>query len=516
MVPPVGAMVQPPNPMQGLNTISSLLGIKQQQLALQTGQAGLQTAQATATTAQIGAQGQQESAQFFKDWDPTQHIDDDGTVDLGSAFSSPDFKNAGPGKPAIIDNLLKIKQGQLQNKQALAQLNNTVLGTFTSQIGALAKDKDVQADQTDPETGINAGRAKADNFLANFSKLSPDAARIAAIYKPQLDNVPQGHLAGAIAQVQMLGQSASEQQTAQFPKQVAVQAGANTNLYNVSPSQGIQPGQQPATTVPYVTPPENVPSPGGGVMHVGPGGAGLPTAGGGPGTTPPPASKLPPLQQPAPNAPAAAWQNYNAQVKAASDLTTQARTAAADPMNGVSATRFRNQSIMDLIPHADTGPGLRLLNTLASRLPGASGDAYQDLEHYTAQNSAALAQKMGVPNTNLGAETAAAAAGNVERNPGALAEITRTNDALNTAFDLYNRGLQKVSNNGSDPSRVNAYQQAFGQNLDIDAVRWADAHRRGDQDEISALTKKLGPKGVAAAQQKLKVLGALAGTGDLP
>src|ERR1700677_758340 len=121
-------------------------------------------------------------------------------------------------------------------------------------------------------------------------------------------------------------------------------------------------------------------------------------------------------------------------------------------MNGVQATRFRNQQILDLIPHASTGTGLKILNTVASRLPGATGDAYQDLEHYTAQNSAALAATMGVPKTNMGAETAAAAAGNVERNPGALKEIIKTNDALNTAFDLFNRGLAKVSNNGSDPS----------------------------------------------------------------
>jgi hypothetical protein len=158
---------------------------------------------------------------------------------------------------------------------------------------------------------------------------------------------------------------------------------------------------------------------------------------------------------------------------------------------------------------------MRLLNVMASRIPGASGDAYQDLEHYTAQNSAALAAKMGVPNTNLGAETAAAAAGNVERNPGALAEITRTNDALNTAFDLFNRGLQKVSNNGSDPSRVNAYQQAFGSNLDVNAIRWADAHRRGDTAEITRL-QKLPGFNVQQAQQKLRTLKSLSDNGDLP
>jgi hypothetical protein len=123
---------------------------------------------------------------------------------------------------------------------------------------------------------------------------------------------------------------------------------------------------------------------------------------------------------------------------------------------------------------------------------------------------------MGLPSTNLGAETSAAAAGSVEKNPKALAEITKTNDALNDAFDLYNRGLQKLTNNGSDLSKVNAYKQAFGQNLDVNAVRWAGAHRRGDQDEIDELDKKLGKDGVAQVKQKLKTLKSLSDTGDLP
>lgn len=515
---PVGNTVVPPNPQQGLSALSSIVGLRQQQQNLQTGQALQQTAQAQAQQQQLQASQAQGVQNFFSSWDPSQHISDDGTTDIESAIQSSQFQNAGNAKPAIMQSLLDIKNKQLTNKQSLTSLNTSLLGQLGTQIGAAAKDSDVVADTTDPNTGVNAGRAKVSQLLTNFAKLSPDAARVAQIYGPMVDHAPPGKLGAAVQALQLQAQSASEQQAQQNPRQLSVGAGATTKVYNVQPSTGIQPGQQPATSVDYVTPPQNVPSPGGGTMHVGPGGAGLPNASAaGGGQAPPPAtSKLPPLQQPAPNAPAGQWQNYNAQMKASSDLITGARNAANDPMNGVQATRFRNQQIMDLIPHAATGPGLKLLNTLASRLPGSTGDAYQDLEHYTAQNSAALAQKMGVPNTNLGAETAAAAAGNAERNPGALAEITKTNDALNTSFDLFNRGLAKVSNNGSDPSRVNAYQQAFGQNLDINAVRWADAHRRGDTEELTRLNNELGPNGIAAAQQKLKTLKALSDTGDLP
>lgn len=512
---PVANQINPPNVGQTLSNLSSIYGIQRQQQQLQTGQYQQQEAAAVAQQEQLKASQQQGVQSFFSNWDPSQHVADDGTTDLDSALQSKEFQGSGNAKPAIMQALLDIKNKQLTNKQALAGLNNTLVTQLGTQAGAAAKDEDVVADKTDPTTGVNAGRAKVRQIFQNFSKLSPDAARVAQLYEPMVEHAPQGKLSAAVQALQQQAQSASEQQAQQNPKQLAVQAGAKTQLYNVSPSQGFQPGQQPVASVDYVTPPENVPSPGGGTMHVGPGGAGLPQASAGPAVAPGPQSRLPALQQPAPNAPRAQWDNYQAQIQAGGQLLTASRNAANDPVNGVQATRFRNQQIMDLIPHASTGPGMRLLNVIASRVPGASGDAYQDLEHYTAQNSAALAQKMGVPNTNLGAETAAAAAGNVERNPGALAEITRTNDALNTAFDLYNRGLAKVSNNGSDPSRVNAYQQAFGSNLDINAVRWADAHRRKDTDEMKRIQSIPGFD-LKTAQQKLRILKSLADNGDMP
>jgi hypothetical protein len=127
-----------------------------------------------------------------------------------------------------------------------------------------------------------------------------------------------------------------------------------------------------------------------------------------------------------------------------------------------------------------------------------------------------MASKMGVPNTNLGAETAAAAAGNTSQNPGAVKEITKVNDALNTAFGMYNQGLAKVSANGADPSKVPAYRQAFGQNFDVNAMRFDDALRRGDKGEIDSLKAKLGPAGLKALGAKRAILHSLAETGDLP
>lgn len=506
---PVGDKIVPPSSQGAISSMSGILGLQQQRQQLQTGQQILQQEQLKT--------GQQQGIQsFFQNWDPSEHVSDDGTTDLDSALQSSQFKAAGNAKPAIMQALLDVKQKQLTAKNSLAGLNSDLTKQFGTAVGALADDPDVKADETDPATGVNAGRAKVDAFIQNFGKLSPDAQRVAGIYGPMAQHIPPGKLSSAIAALQLQAQSASEQQAAQFPKPTAISTPAGTSVYNAQPRTGIQPGQQPALTI--ANPPESIPGPGGTLLNRNPGTGALSPA---PvtGTTaaaPPPANKLQPLQRPGINAPRADQEAYQAQISQATQDVAGARDAANDPMNGVQATRFRNQQILDLIPHATTGPGLRLLNTLASRLPGSSGDAYQDLEHYTAQNSAALAQKMGVPKTNLGAETGAAAAGNVERNPGALKEITKTNDALNTAFDLYNRGLQKVTGNGNDLTRVNAYKQAFGNNLDVNAVRWADAYRRKDAEEITELTQKLGPQGIAAAQQRLRVLKSLSETGDMP
>jgi hypothetical protein len=163
-----------------------------------------------------------------------------------------------------------------------------------------------------------------------------------------------------------------------------------------------------------------------------------------------------------------------------------------------------------------TGPGAAQLNWIASKIPGASGDDFQKLGHYLAQNNAAIASKMGVPNTNLGAETAAAGSGNTAQNKGALLEITKVNDAMNTGLDLYNQGLAKLTNNGADPSKVAAYRNAFGKSYDVNVLRFDDAVRRGDRTEIDSLAKKLGPEGMKAMGAKRKVLHALADTGDLP
>ena len=514
-----GSPVASPKPVgAGLSMLSDLMNVKRSQQALQTGVYQQQTAAAQAQQEQQTASQRQTAARFFQNYDTASHVGPDGTIDLDQALTNPQLKATGDAYPVIAKSLIDMKNSQLDAKQKLATLDAGVRQNFFQNVGGLSSDPDVKQ-------GNNQGAGKVLDAIDQFGQSGgPDAARVAAVYKPVIQSLLAAGKASKLPEVlsnfQLQALDAGKQREQTYGTPTSIDNGAT-----------VQPGvQAPAAAGGGFTPsgaaiakaPESVRGTGDQILNRNrqTGALSLPPVAGAPagsgGASPAPLGKLPAMQRPGINAPAADQANYNARVQQLGQEYQAVSTAANDPMNGVQSTRFRNQQILDLVPHATTGPGMRMLNVVASRLPGSTGDAFQDLEHYLSQNSASMAKTMGVPSTNLGAETAAAAAGNVERNPGALREITRTNDALNTAMDLYNRGFAKVTNNGSDMSRAAAYKQAFGQNLDINAIRWIDAHRRKDQEEIADLTRKLGPNGITAVQQKLRVLQSLGANGDLP
>jgi hypothetical protein len=474
-------------------SISGWLGIQQKQQALQTGAIQQQAAQAESQ------QAQQKNAELQKAQQIALNPVTDADGNLDRAKTADYISRLGPYAQEMASSYLSQANEVVNNKKAIQALTVDQKKEISQTLGSLASDPTVDAGKV--ADAVERLRAAHPND-ASFSRLLTSAT----MHMPSMANPKQ--LQQTLGQyAQSLG-GPSAQTPSTIDKGGQIQPGVtNTNTGAFTPA---------GSAITKTTAPENTIGPGGQIIHIPAGGAGLPSTTAGSTSQQVPPGKLQALKRPGVNAPRADQDAYNSQIAAANQEVSGARTAANDTINGVQATRFRNQQIIDLIPHANTGPGMRMLNTLASRLPGSTGDAYQDLEHYTAQNSAALAQKMGVPHTNLGAETAGAAAGNVDRNPGALKEITKTNDALNTAFDLYNRGLQKLTDNGNDFSKVNAYKQEFGSTLDINAIRWADAHRRGDKEEIDLLTQKLGKEGIAEAQKKLKTLKTLADTGDLP
>lgn len=576
MIQPVGALVQPVNPMQGMSQLSSILGLRQAQQNLQTGAIQQQNAAAITQQNQLAAQQQQGVQDFFQKWDPSQHFGDDGTTDLDSALQSDEFKAAGNAKPAIMKIMLDVKGKQLETKQQLANLNGTLLNQFTTQVGALAKDDDVVADKTDPDTGVNPGRAKVDAFIGNFAKQSPDAARIAQMYAPITQHVAPGRLSTVVQALQMQGQSASEQQAQQNPAQLAVGTGAATNIYNVNKSTGLQPGQQPAAAVPNALPPgtsivydanknafylntqTNTVTPvGTGRPGGAPSSATAPPPGPQPGAAPgaaapgqsPPGTtagvsrpaNLPPglgipasppfptgaapqpgaspgaaAQQPSTIGPNGFVRNVPGQDAIVADIAN-ARSADAD----YGLNRHINDRILSLSAKTDTGPGSErwhdVLGAVAGPLGGNNVSDFQTVSAYLDRQAAMASKQMGLPDTNAGLETARGLSGSTSYQPAALQEKTKLTDALVEGAHQYRQGLDKIVGTGpvQDLSRYQQYRNAWAANFDPNVYLYDNARARGDKDGVTKLVANMSQSQAAELQQKRRNLAMLA-NGQIP
>ena len=202
---PVATMIKPPDPNQGINTMTGILGLQQARQNLQTGQYNQQTAQANAQMTQQDAQQRQAAGNFFKTFDLSKHHSDDGTLDLDSALTSPEFKATGDAAPEIAKSLIGFKNSQLTAKQSLASLNGTLRDQFSSQVAGLAQDPDVKS-------GNQTGRGKVLDAIEQFGQVGgPDAQRVAGIYGQVLQNTPPGKMSQALQNLQLQAKSAANQ-----------------------------------------------------------------------------------------------------------------------------------------------------------------------------------------------------------------------------------------------------------------------------------------------------------------
>lgn len=507
-----------PQPLQNpMDTINGLLGIRQRQQSLQTGQYTQDSAQATAQQAQQrNNELKNLSTLVINGSKAGTWVDSDGKFDA-DAFNK-DANAVAPvyGQDSIGQFISHAKELTL-NQQALQNLKDSQRNAYGANMGALA---------TKPDLNHSDFVDEALSQIQNNK--NPDYQRLVLSSLAAIpNNADTKTLQDAARRFAIAGTSA-DVSAAQSNPNVSMVQGPNglvpTNTNPQAPGGIGQAGpaqQQGVAPSVQTTPQGNLGVVGNNGVRV------LPSVGPQGGQQPStPTSKLQAIPRPAPNAPASDQQRFNTQMEQGRQHAADVSAAANDVQNGVGPTRYRNDQIQDILnskTFSPTGPGASQLNWISSKLPGESGDAFQKIGHYLAQNSAAIATKMGVPGTNAGAETAAAASGNTSQNRGALLEITKVNDAMNTALGLYNQGLAKATNNGADPSKVPAFRQAFGQNFDMNTLRYDDALRRGDKAEIDKITSSFGPAGsqqrqagLQAMGQKRKILHSLSETGDMP
>lgn len=227
-ITPVGTLIKPPDPNQSINTMTGILGLRQARQNLETGQYNQQTAQANAQMTQQDAQQRSAAGSFFRNFDIAKHHGDDGTLDLDSALTSPEFKATGDSAPEIAKSLLGIKNSQLAAKTSLAALNGTLRDQFSQQVAGLAQDPDVKS-------GNQTGRGKVLDAIDQFGKVGgPDAQRVAGIYGQVLQNTPPGKMGQALQNLQLQARSAGEQ----LPQAGTRDTGAEVVSGSTAPGSG--------------------------------------------------------------------------------------------------------------------------------------------------------------------------------------------------------------------------------------------------------------------------------------
>jgi hypothetical protein len=188
----------------------------------------------------------------------------------------------------------------------------------------------------------------------------------------------------------------------------------------------------------------------------------------------------------------------------------------------VGNQQYINRQILNLSKDTKTGPGTPIWQQAmggASSMWGGTQQVnnYQELGKYLEKNAISAMTAMGGTPSDARLSAATAANGSTEFNPRALQEVTKYNDAANTALGQYRTGIDKaVGVDNSNPRAMPAFKSAWAQNLDPNVFRAENAIRDGDTMELQRLKTELGPKGMALLAQKRKNLNSLATTGRLP
>jgi hypothetical protein len=509
------------NPARGIQTLSGLLGLRQQQLALQTGQAALPGIQAQAQQEQQTARQRQGIAAFMSTFDPTKHVGADGTLDLDNVLTDPALRQAaGDQFPALMQQMVQVKQSQLQAKQQLVNLNDATRTQFQTIVGGLRTDPDVIADNP-------AGRQKVKQAISQFAATGPDAARVAQIYGAGLDQVPRGRLAQSISDIQLQAQDASAQAANQRPQYIQT----GNVMRNINPQAAPGGGGPSLTGSPNIAAgaaPTYLFDPVSKTYYLAPGSGG----GTGPTTAPPP-RQAPPQNAP-PNAPPAQPPG-NAPAKpetpgAAGLPHYEPGEANVVETNTATATKNRQlaadaQTQMDILnriqaiaktPGLYTGPGSQDIAQVATALAGIPGfekaaqyaNNYNELVKFMAQNAARMGAQMGLEGSDARLDLALHSQPNQAMDPRTIQSVSqyisglvRMQLAKTDAMDRW------LSQPGHSYRNEQNFERLWRDNADPRLFQMAVMQDQGEANQYSRL--HIRQNELQTLQQKHDVLQAL-------
>ncbi len=504
------------NPAQGIQTISGLLGLKQQRLALETGQFEKERAKSAATVAGIEAQGQSEASGFLKGFDFAKHSLPDGTLDTQAGMTSPEFqKLSGPGKELVANALMGVKQKQIGNKADMAQLNTNVVAGASKIIGSLVTDEDVVK-------GTAKAGEKVRSTIDIIKAMYPDqGAAFTKNLESLLEHIPAKDLPAALRNYQFMGEDVASQQAQQNPIPGA-QVGPNGQMVGTAQNRvtgemqtaggGVPLGLSPTQMAQPVQLPNGQVTTWGALFgHQGGGG------GGGPArpiqTSAPPGQQGPRTAEqdaPHPNAPKAVQDAYYNAVKGANEHVASVRTG--DENYGLNM-RISDQ-IRTLSKETTTGPGSTKLTHVMGVLGlpfGSNQQAnYQLMGAYLDRQAATMRTAMGLPSTNEGIQTSQSITGNTEYQAKALQDKNDLTQALSEGFHQYRNGLDRIAGYGgqASPKAVDAYKNAWASAFDPNVYRGELAYKRSKK-EGDEFVKSLDPAEAASLKAKRATLNAL-------
>lgn len=450
-ISPVGAMIKPVDPTQGMSQLSSVLGLRQQQQNLQTGAINQQNAQALLQQHQQDTQQRQAASDFFQNYDVGAHVGEDGTLDLNQALSNPALKATGDAYPAIAQQLIGMKNAQLDAKTKLAGLDGTLRHQFYENVGGLSNDPDVKS-------GNAQGAGKVLDAIDEFGKSGgEDAARVAAIYRPLVQNLVAGGKTDKLPEVlsnwQLQAQSADKQreQTYGTPTTVVTPAAVIPGVQAPAAAGG---GIKQAGTN-IAMPPQSVALPTGqvgnrspatGAISVAPT-TGTPPAtapGGAPGTAPAPAPNINPTK--------AQVDTQVGLARGVTDRVSQAQAAANNTTQAQDALT-RARTILDNPEGPDTGAGFEnkknILNFLSS--VGVDTKGAEDMNSLTknlARYEAQRATQAGLGGTDAARELAHSGSPTTKLDNKALKDVVTQSLATEKALASY----ANVQSKSQDPA----------------------------------------------------------------
>lgn len=184
-----------------LKTISNLLTVQGQQSSNRSALAKAKEEEQTQ---------RQRSALASYDW--SQHIGEDGTIDLNTLNNPELRKAAGDQFPELLSKMMGVKQQHIAAKQSLVNLKTDQRSAWGSMVGALRSDPDISEDTP-------AGRAKVNAAMAQFSRLyGSDVDPILKAYGSITEHTPPGKLGNALQTIQLQATSAENQATRQAPQ----------------------------------------------------------------------------------------------------------------------------------------------------------------------------------------------------------------------------------------------------------------------------------------------------------